>query len=148
MMKFRQIEHTADLGLEIFGRTIQELFINAYQGFYTLVLGNLSSINEFTESSSTTQKFEIKEASCEDLLVTFLSELNFNLQVRRLMLFPLKDLKLKKKDKQHLLKLETGALKLNQKLLENLTEIKAVTYHDLHIIQKDGMYSVTIIFDI
>ncbi|WP_456408847.1 archease [Caldithrix abyssi] len=148
MMSFRQIEHTADLGLEVFGKTISELFINAHAGFYSLCFGELELVSQLLPSSARRDSLRLSEPSLEDLLVAFLSELNFNVQVRKTVFFPLKSLTVEQQNGAYTLQMEAPRQMLPLELQEQLTEIKAVTYHGLQIIQKNGQYAATIIFDI
>ena len=148
MMSFRQIEHTADLGLEVFGKTISELFINAHAGFYYLCFGKLELLSQLLPSSARPDPLRLSEPSREDLLIAFLSELNFNVQVRKTVFFPLKSLTVEQQNGAYTLQMEAPRQMLPLELQEQLTEIKAVTYHGLQIIQKNGQYAATIIFDI
>jgi SHS2 domain-containing protein len=47
MQGFYEIEHKADIGLEIFGETLEQLFIQAVYGFYSILLPdiNLQKLN-------------------------------------------------------------------------------------------------------
>ncbi len=147
-MKYRQIEHTADLGLQVFGKSLPELFRNAHLGFYAVTLGDPQNLTNLPQADSLNESLTFNEASLEDLLVAFLSELNFFLQVKQQVLYPLLNLEIQQTTDYVKLKTEGQKRQLNEYLLNQMTEIKAVTYHNLQIIKQNGVYSATIIFDI
>ena len=71
MKGFREIEHTADIGIEVWGNNLETLFLNAAQGMYSIVFGELKNTAKDCFS------FSVNEENPEDLLVAFLSELNY-----------------------------------------------------------------------
>ncbi len=148
---FREMEHTADLALQIFGRNIEELFYNAYLGFYHLVFSKPEIINEFSNFSNHGQKIKIlrfEDNNLEDLLHSFLSELNYYLQSKKKIFYPLHQLTFHQSSGQFELKIECGEAKLPDRYLNEVTEIKAVTYHGLKIMNENGIWTATVIFDI
>ncbi len=40
---FELVEHTADIGLKVYGKSEKELFINAARGMFFLITGSLIS---------------------------------------------------------------------------------------------------------
>ena len=151
IIPFKEIEHTADLGLQIFGRNVEELFKHAHLGFYALALGSLKNFQQAVQNSSGGKKekgLQLTENTPEDLLISFLSELNFNLQVNKIIFAPLLSLKISQQNNRFILNMKSGLIVLKNNFLHNLLEIKAVTYHDLKIVKKDDLLTVTVIFDI
>lgn len=150
---FKEIEHTADLAIQIFGRNLEELFHNAHQGFYTLVFGNLKKIQEMANANQDKwplKTLQLEETSLEDLLHSFLNELNYHLQSKQTIFYPILNLEIDQTSDVYQLKTSVHELRLSAQFLAemDITEIKAVTYHGLKLIQENGLWSVTVIFDI
>ena len=75
---FKIISHTADIGLELISGSISELFTDSMQGFYEITLGKrfeLSNINI---------QIQLEGENYEELLVNWLSELNYILTMKYL----------------------------------------------------------------
>lgn len=128
-----EINHTADVALKVWAENLDALFTKALEGMYQLIgiSSNLVRLNEVII-------FEFQEDDLESLLVTFLSECLFYLMNKGIMLVP---------DILHI----SGnmmSIKMGQIKIEKISkEIKAVTYHDLKIIQDSGL-QVVIVFDV
>ena len=52
MRTYTLIDHTADLGIRVFGKTLEELFINAGFALFDLLVGNLSQADKKTRNLS------------------------------------------------------------------------------------------------
>jgi SHS2 domain-containing protein len=99
-----------------------------------------------------TNKIELiclKELTPTDLLVSWLSEINFLLIVKNFLIKDIIDLNINKEnDSQYILKAKlSGGDKLDYKTLIK-TEIKAVTYHQLKIEKVENRYTGQVIFDV
>ena len=140
MKKFELIEHTADIGIKVYGQSLPELFQNSAEAMFSLLLN--------CKPQESLQKDIILEAvSFEELLVVWLNELlslfyaenflpaSFSIKINE---NPgLKSMTVSAKGQCF----DPYASKLN-------TEIKAVTYHDLKIEKNEQEFSVQIIFDV
>lgn len=130
---YKEIEHTADLELKVWAMNFDQLLVEAAKGMY--------SIMEIQLSVDNIQQREIliDALDGEMLLVSFLSELLFFIEDEELafnkFLLNITDYKL------------TGTLE-GGKIANNFKEIKAVTYHNLKIIESKGLYTVHIVFDV
>jgi protein archease len=138
MKKYEQIEHTADIGIRAFGGDLVELFTNAAGGMLELAFE--------TESVSETEtvKIELAGADIEELLVSWLQEILYYFEVKKI---------IPKKATVDMIegnKLSAKVIgeKFNQDKHVAKREIKAVAYHMLKIEESNGVYSVQIIFDI
>lgn len=140
--KFVEIEHTADMGIHARGDTLAEAFANSAFGMLHLI-NNTSAVSEIRE-----EKFSLTRSSLSDLVVSWLSEINYLLLVHRFFMTAIQDLKIVESD---------GEFYLNTVLLggdpdiesqDNFTEIKAVTYHQLQCEKKDNGYAIRVFFDI
>ena len=131
------IDIAGDVGLRINGSSIEELFINACKGLYSLITE--PSKVEATE----TKTIEIKADSMEELLVSFLNEIIFLFDaygfLGREIDVSIDDFTLKAKIEGEYYKPD----KHEGKLL-----LKAATYHNLEIDKKDNKFLAQIVFDI
>lgn len=132
---FEEIEHTADWALKIHGRDLRELLINAAQGMGSLLVSNLAGIPTDIE-----KKIELDSIDAESLLVDWLSELAYWAEVEGLIF---RDFTLDRVGQTGLRATVRGAH------VSDLTKhIKAVTYHNLEIIQTETGLEATVVFDV
>lgn len=138
MKPFEIIDHTADISIKAYGRTLKELFENAAYGMFN-ILADLEGITASTE-------LDIKAGAPdkEELLVEWLDELLYNFYTKHMIFskFDIRDLT----DTELSAKVKGRFIGENRNRLK--TEIKAATRHDLHITQKNGQYEVQIVFDV
>ena len=131
---YKEVEHTADISLKVWSTTIEELFVQAVEGFNSIV-----EINPNNENSGVMEDFSFQEYDLESMLVALLSECNYKIQ-QDLIFVVVKEISI-----------ANGILvgKFFKRKLESFKkEIKAVTYHNLKIQKSSQGYSVTIVFDV
>ncbi len=138
MSSYSLIEHTADLGMEFFGHDMKALFISAAEGIF----------DEITEREdlSCTESFEIEVegADREDLLIDWLRELLYLHQVKGMLL---KRFSISKIDDRRLRGTAEGEVfNAGRHIIKR--EVKAATYHDLSISEKEGQWTARVIFDL
>lgn len=138
MKSFEVIEHTADTGIRAFGKDIKEAFENSARGMFSLV-ANLDKVEEKNE-----QEVEVQADNREDLLVEWLNELLYLLEVKRLVL---KSFKIAEMDEHHL-KAKVFGEEIDEKKHELGVDIKAVTYHMLKVAKTDDRWEAQVIFDV
>ncbi len=133
---FHEVDHTADVEIEVWGKNKASLFKKAAQGMY-----HLSQIREKEQVEETvSHSFLLSEHDLESLLVAFLSELLFYLETEQLMF---NRFALDFEDDDSL-----------QAQLEGLQiaglgrDIKAVTFHNLNIKQQETGFVVNVVFDV
>ncbi len=136
--KFRLLDHTADLGILVYGRDLEELFSNAGEAFFDIIT-DLQRVRESTE-----RIIRVESPNLEDLMVHWLGELLYvhdvdNLLFRSFSIDELRDGSLKARargeafdEKRHVMK----------------TEIKAVTYHQIQVKKEKRRWRARIIFDL
>lgn len=138
MKRYEQIEHTADIGVKVYGRDLKELFKNAAFSMFDII-ADLEGLK-----SSITLSFDLKADTYEDLLVAWLDELLFNFYTKWILFTDFKV--------ENITKNRIKAKALGRHLGENKnrlkTEIKAITYHELKIQKTKNGYEATLIFDI
>ncbi|GAN32827.1 MAG: archease [Candidatus Brocadia sp. AMX2] len=138
MTKYILIDHTADIGIDVFGATLQEIFANAAFALFDIItdLSKVEGTIEYTISISGIDK--------EQLLVNWLSELLYLHEVKNLLF---KDFYVADVQDTQLNASARGEIFAEDKHVIK-TEIKAVTYHCLSIVQEDHQWKARIIFDI
>lgn len=134
-MGFREVEHTADRALKIFGRNLNELFISAAEGMTSLMVADMSGVSGEIEKT-----IEMDAIDTESLLVEWLSELAYWAEAEMLIF---KTFRIQKITVDHL-----AASVIGGKLPALEKHIKAVTYHNLKIIKSRQGLEATIVFDV
>jgi SHS2 domain-containing protein len=129
-----EIEHTADLSIRVRGRSLEELFANAALGMAML----MADPNQVEPSLE--RQVELEEYDTETLLVAWLSELLwFNEET---------DAVFVRFEIEELTPTRLQATVWGGPASSQWKQIKAVTFHDLEIIQTDDGHEVTVVFDV
>ncbi|HAW50444.1 TPA: dephospho-CoA kinase [bacterium] len=135
-LKFKFIEHTADIGIVAYGRTKEEAFSNTSYGMFS-ILADLSNVR-------TIEKKEVfaKGRNNEELLVNYLSELLYCFTKDGLLLREF-ETKIKKG------RVHTVAFgeKLNKSHRLRM-EIKTVTYFNIKVEKRKKDWETMVIFDV
>jgi len=134
-MKYKILEHKADLKIKVFG-TKKELFENAMVGMFE------AAKYEMTKRLATKRlTIKIKSIDLPSLLVDFLSEILYLAETKKLVF--------EKVEFKKFTENEIEAKLTGNQLKRMGVHIKGVTYHELDIRQKkDGTWQATILFDI
>ncbi len=130
---FVEVAHTADWSLKVWAEDLGCLFAEAARGMYSLMEIQLARQPRLTET------MHIESDDAESLLVSFLNELLYKMESRRLAFDQVSV-------QVNILALEAqleGAPVTFQK-----KEITAVTFHNLAIAQTEDRFEVTIVFDV
>jgi SHS2 domain-containing protein len=135
---FREIEHTADLGIEVEAETPNELFHRAGLAIFSLMV-SLEGV-EAREAREETVQAE----GWEDLLHDWLSRLLHSFLQDG---FIAATITIEELDSTHLRSRLLGE-KLDYKRHNFETEIKAVTYHQLSVTCENGRWRARVIFDV
>ena len=135
-IKYKILEHTADLKIKAFGKTKEELFENAMIGMF-----EGAKYERNLKSQISNLKVKVKSIDLPSLLVDFLSEVLYLVETKKLVF--------EKTKFQKITNNEIEAELIGKKLKRIGVQIKGVTYHDLKVSQrKDGIWEATILFDI
>lgn len=142
MKPYEIVDHTADIGIKVWGPTLTELFENAAKGmFHIISCGKGPSGGERIK-----RKLELRNNTdaMEELLVIWLSEILYIFNKEKICLdnFKITGLNNAKLNAE----IEGSNIDLYQS--NNYTEIKAVTFHNLKIDEDVNGFSCTIIFDV
>jgi SHS2 domain-containing protein len=138
MKKYETFDHTADLGIRIFGRTYEEVMTNAAYALFDL----LTDLDRVQETFS--YAIHVVAAEREDLLIRWLSELLFLCESRG---YLFKSFQFSHLDQTSLQAVAHGET-FDSSRHEFKREIKAVTYHQAAVRENDGAWEGRVIFDI
>jgi SHS2 domain-containing protein len=135
---YEQLEHVGDIRIKVFGDTIKDLFINAGFALFDIMIAGEKAKNEFAET------IEVSGIDREELIVNWLTELNY--------LFLTESKIFNTFEIERFTETEITAIVLGEKLNPHFheikNEIKAVTFHDVEIVQKKKKWETKIVFDI
>lgn len=136
--RYTLLEHTGDVRIKVCGRSLKELFANAAYALFDVI----TDASQITPQLADT--IEVSGMDLEELLVNWLSELNF--------LFLTESRVYHQFDIEHFNERELSATVLGEKYNPHKhpfrTEIKAVTFHDLQIKKTKDHWETKIVFDI
>jgi SHS2 domain-containing protein len=135
---YEVFEHTADVGLRVFGQTLPELFIHAAQGMESLMVAP-EQIRCVTSRTVTVEGHDHLS-----LLMAWLNELIYLFDTEYLLF---RDFEIEAFSDTCLIARACGE-PYDAQRHELSSAIKAVSWHEAAINTVDGGYSVSIIFDI
>lgn len=138
MKNYELIEHTADIGIRVSGKTKEDIFASAACAMFDIMVVS-GAIDSKVQHSLT-----IEGASTEELLVCFLNELIYLFMSKKFL--PAK-FRIVKMNNRCLVVLISGE-KFNSKRHRLKTEIKAATYHNLKVKKTTTGYQAEVIFDL
>jgi SHS2 domain-containing protein len=137
-VKFRTIEHTADVGIEVDADSLADLFAGAAQAMFSIMV----------EPGGIEQKVErpvrLEASDIEELMFRWLNELIFFVSGEGLILSGFDVTSVSDKALEAVVRGEPiDPEKHNLEL-----EIKAATYHELEVRERDGCWFARAIFDV
>jgi SHS2 domain-containing protein len=137
--RYEVFEHTADVGIHAFGRSLPELFIHAAQGMQNLLVP-FEQVNLVTHRTIT-----VEGHNSLSLLIAWLNELIFLFDTEYLLF---REFTIDSLSETHLTGHASGET-YNREHHELSSAIKAVTWHEAAItLEEDGTYRARIIFDL
>ena len=141
MAPYRFIDHTADVAAEVTGRTPGELFASAAQALTDTMT------ERTTVTAAATEAVTLEAGSIEDLLVDWLNELLYRFEVRNLLVADA-DVAVRADDTRWRLDAAVRGEPFDPARHAMRVLVKSATYHSLHVIERDGEWSATVVFDI
>jgi len=137
-MNYKLIDHTADLGIQVIGSSLGNLFENAGYAMFD-VITDTNRLNALSETN-----IDVSGEDWPDLMVNWLRELLYLWAGKGLLVKTI-----------NIISLSEYALSANIKFdhfdpgrHSIKTELKAVTYHQVQVEGKDSEWEATIIFDV
>ena len=138
---YKFIEHTADIAAEIAGGSLEELFSAGADAWLNSVVDK----DDFEADDSF--DVELVGTTVDELLITFLNELNYLLVTKKWLYLSVQSIKIFNDDEGCELSAELNGIKLKNEI-QIKHEIKSVTYHQVEIVNNNGIYSTLVVFDI
>jgi len=137
---YEPLRHTADLAVRIYGKTLEDLFINAAKTIF-----DITAQPNAAAFASPPILFNIDSNDHEELLVNWLNEILFYFYTEKIICTSFKVTNLTKKHLE--IKTETKKITAQSNFIK--TEIKSVTFHNVEIEKEHlGGYKVDLILDI
>jgi SHS2 domain-containing protein len=132
---FEEIEHTADRALKIYGRNFEELLRHAAYG-----LNSLMGVDKAPRATPLSKSISLDAEDAEGLLVEWLSELAFWAESEMLVF--------SKFDMLGVSPTHVTAAVAGGRVSRLERHIKAVTYHNLEIVESETGLAATVVFDV
>ncbi|MBW2987853.1 archease [Candidatus Woesearchaeota archaeon] len=141
-MKYKYIEHVADLKFQAFGKSLEEAFANAAIALYDFVT-KTEQIEPKIE-----EKIEVESEDNKSLLYDFLEQFLFLIDTKQFLLHEIKEIKITRKnhDKLKLTAIAVGDTADGK--YEIGGDVKAVTYNDMFIKKEKDQYIIQVLMDI
>lgn len=138
MKNYELIEHTADIGIQVRGKTLKELFKNSAAAMFEIIAQQSGAKAKKQASITIKQKAD----NTEDLLLIWLNEL-LSLSAVKEVIFD--KIRITKLDKDTIEATVSGT---SIKNYQPKTEIKAATYHELKVKKIKSGWQARVIFDV
>ncbi|MBN1541525.1 archease [candidate division KSB1 bacterium] len=139
MISVTRVNHTADIGLQITASNLEELFKAAAVELFRLICTADDALMEKEEHT-----LSVEGNDLEELLVNWLSELNFLFQTEQILVAEIAALVIN----GTLLHAKFSADRFNPQRHTIHTDIKAVTYHELYVRPTQIGWEAQVIFDV
>ena len=136
--KYKFINHTADVGIKVWGESLESLFENAAYSMFDI----LTELDKVKAKESL--RVEIEGKRTDELLVDWLRNLLYKFNGEGYLLREFNIEEISKKG----LKAKVRGEKLNLSRHTLKTEIKAVTYHGLEVKKTGQGWEAQVIFDV
>ncbi|MBN2073401.1 MAG: archease [Actinobacteria bacterium] len=142
--RFEIIEHLSDTGIKFYGGSPEELFSNAAEAMFS-IMGSTKNVRAEKSLNITIDKIA---GSLDDLIVLWLERLLYHFEVDGMIFSSFRVSRIEK---------EAGLFGLSGTALGEAYDpsrhrievgIKAPTYHKLKIMESNGLWQGTVIFDI
>jgi SHS2 domain-containing protein len=142
MGRYKQIEHTADIALELEGINMEDLIRTAAKAWREVVL------DETPGNALEKKQISFETSSPEELLVDTIGELNYLLITGHWVFSRFEHIRLDHAEGKWDLSAEISGEPLDPEKHAIEIEIKAVTFHQLDIKNRNGRYQTLLVFDI
>ncbi|NTW77827.1 MAG: archease [Syntrophaceae bacterium] len=144
MKNYRLIDHTADIGCEIFGKTKKELFANSVAALFELMLGRQTLSDADENKALETKSLTVEGIDLEDLFINFLREVLYLFNGEGWVIINCQPLEITNK---HIVAHLAGEPYTGTRHPVKM-EIKAVTYHGLSVKKTKTGWVGRVIFDV
>ncbi len=135
---FKILEHPADLGIEAYGNSMEDVFKNSAKGLIFIIAGNSKIDNNLTK------KITISAMDRENMFVRWLNEILFLYDSEK---FLMSDVEFKNISDTSLCANVAGE-KYNKIKHQLKLDVKAVTYHNLIIEKERDIWKSRVYLDV
>jgi SHS2 domain-containing protein len=135
-MKFKFLEHTADIKFKAFGKDIEEVFDNSALALKEIICGKMR-IEKKKEKT-----IKIKGRDFESLLYNFLEQIIYLLDADNFLISKIKEIKIKNFGLKAVI---AGDKASNYKFTNN---VKAVTYNEMFVKKEKGKWISQAVIDV
>jgi SHS2 domain-containing protein len=135
---YETFEHTADIGIRVCAETLEQLFTEAAEALFSLIVANPGEVKIVEQTS-----FRLASDQLDYLLFDWLNELLYTHETRRL-LFRQFDVHLQ----DGRLEADVGGEPVDTSRHELDHEVKAITYHELKVKETKEGWLAEVILDI
>jgi SHS2 domain-containing protein len=135
------LDHTADLGIEVQGANLEELFTNAAIVLMDLLLKRKTRIQKTSPEPMT---LILNGIDIEDLMVRWLGEILYIFEAEQRVVFSITLGTLNQKE----LKARLMTVPFDDLSYEINYAIKAITYHQIKVAPKGKIWEARVIFDL
>lgn len=137
MSNYELIDHTADTGIKVWGKSPAELFRNAAMALTDIIV-------EGSVASTVSENISIKSEDYENLMVDWLEEVLYLFDTKK---FLASNITVKRMDSTNIeAQLQGSTFDSAHQTIKK--EVKAITYHNLKVWKEEDKWLATIIFDI
>jgi len=134
-MKFKFLEHTADIKFQAFGKNVKEVFENSALALKSVICnGKVEKRKKI--------KIKAKGKDFESLLYNFLEEFLFLFDSRNFLVSEIKNLKIKK------FQIEAEVLGDDAKNYKIKQHVKAVTYNEMFVKKQRSKWVAQVVIDV
>ena len=140
-MGYRFVDHTADVAVDLTGRTVEDLFASAAQAL-TDTITRLDAVRPLV-----TQSVTLESGALDDLLVDWLNELLYRFEVQNVLVSDATVTITSAADRWHLGGTIAGE-PFDPSRHPSRVLVKSATYHGLHVAQTADEWTARIVFDI
>jgi SHS2 domain-containing protein len=136
--RYEYIEHTADLGFKAYGITVEELFVNAAEALFEVLVA-LDSVRARDK-----RIIHVDSIDLETLMVSWLNELLYHFEMDGFLL------KRSQIDKMASCSLQATVCgeSIDPARHEIRTTIKAATYHQLYVKRLNDLWESRVVLDL
>ena len=141
MKKYKLLDHTADIRVEVWGKTRKELFGNSVAAMFDVMVG---MSGDYEIKALTEKTVKINGNDLEDTLINFLREALYLFNGEGWLIKSCEPLELT--GRRIVARLQGEPYNRQKNPLK--TEIKAVTYHGLIIYKSKKCWQAKVVFDV
>ncbi len=141
MKQYEYFPHTADMRFRAYGRTLEDAFANSALAMFNIM------IETEKVSPRLEKKISVRAKEKESLLFDFLGKFLFFLDSENFVLNKVAGIKIGKKEDDYFLEAVALGDELSEKY-ETKTQVKAITYNEMQIMQENGIWVINAVVDV